>query len=274
MLPDNNTPVPDETHIGDYELEAELGSGAVGVVYRARSYDGTVVAIKVLRPALAHDELFRARFAHELRVAQEIHDRHLVRILDAGESEGQPYLVLEYVAGGSLGDRLKRERLSLDELLRLVGEVAAGLDALHRSGLVHRDVKPSNILLRPDGSAALTDFGLAKSAAYTVLTRPGQVVGTLDYLAPELIRGEAATAASDIYALGCVAFESLTGSAPFADRSLLGVGTAHLEDEPPNPPAPPEVAWALLRALEKDPAARPPTAKMYAHLLTTAAMRR
>ena len=122
-------------------------------------------------------------------------------------------------------------------------------------------------MFREDGSAALTDFGLAKGAAYTVLTRPGQVLGTLDYLAPELVRGGEATPASDIYALGCVAFECLAGKPPFADRSLFGVGTAHLEDDPPDPPASPEVSQALLLALAKDPAARPPTATMYAHLL-------
>jgi eukaryotic-like serine/threonine-protein kinase len=110
-------------------------------------------------------------------------------------------------------------------------------------------------------------------AAYTVLTRPGQVVETLDYLAPQLVRGEAATPASDIYALGCVAFECLAGRAPFADRRLFGVGNAHLGDDPPDPPAPHQVAWALLRALEKDPAARPPTASTYAHLLRAAAKR-
>jgi len=165
---------------------------------------------------------------------------------------------------------LRSSSLGLEELLRLVAEIGGGLDALHRQGIVHRDLKPSNILLRADGSAALTDFGLAKGPAYTVLTRPGQVLGTLDYLAPELVRGEGATPASDIYALGCVAFECLAGRPPLADRSLFGVGAAHLEDEPPDPPAPPEVAWALRRALAKNPAARPPTATAYAHLLRVA----
>jgi eukaryotic-like serine/threonine-protein kinase len=129
----------------------------------------------------------------------------------------------------------------------------------------------ANVTLREDGSAALADFGLAKGAAYTALTRPGEILGTLDYLAPELVRGGEATAASDVYALGCVAFECLAGKPPFADRSLLGVGTAHLEDQPPDPPAPPDVAWALLRALAKDPAARPASATMYSNLLRVAA---
>ena len=263
--------MPEQPRFGEYELEEELGEGAAGVVYRARSADGRIVALKLLRSALGADEAFRARFAREARVAHEVHDRHLVRILETGDSDGRPYLVLEYVSGGTLADRLNRGPLSLDEMLRLVGEVAAGLDALHRHKLVHRDIKPSNIMIREDGSAALTDFGMAKGAAYTVLTRPGQVLGTLDYLAPELVRGAEATPATDIYALGCVAFECLAGTPPFADRSLFGVGSAHLEEEPPDPPAPVEVSAALLRALEKDPTARPPTATMYAHLLRAAA---
>jgi serine/threonine-protein kinase len=265
--------VPDRARLRDYTLRDELGRGAVGVVYSGTSPDGQAVAIKLLDPLLAEDDEYRRRFARESRIALGVRDRHLIAVLDAGEDEGTPYLVLEH-AGGSLADLLSERTLSVDEMLRLVAEVAAGLDALHRAGLVHRDVKPSNIMLRPDGSAALSDFGLAKGSAYTVLTRPGQVLGTLDYLAPELVRGEEATPATDVYALGCVAFECIAGHPPFADRSLFGVGRAHLDDEPPDPPASADVGWALLRALAKAPAARPPTATAYAHFLTAAARRR
>ena len=260
-----------ESRVGGYLLDQELGRGAVGVVHRGRAPDGSVVAVKTFDPVLARDETFRARLAHEARVAGEISDPHLVRVLDAGEQDRNPYLVFEYIPGGSLAERLTRGPLSLEAMLAVVASIAAGLDALHRAGIVHRDVKPSNVMFRDDGSAALTDFGLAKGVAYTVLTRPGQVLGTLDYLAPELVRGREATPASDIYALGCVAFECLAGRPPFGDRSLFGVGSAHLEDEPPDPPTSPEVAWALLRALEKDPAERPPTATTYARLLEVAA---
>ena len=261
------------SRVGDYTLEQELGRGATGVVWRATAPDGSVVAVKLLDPALAGDGEYRARFTREARVAQAIRDPHLVRILEAGSKEGRPFLVLEYVGGGSLAAKLALGPLGLEQMLRVVADVGAALDALHRGGIVHRDVKPSNVMLREEGSAALTDFGLAKGAAYTVLTRPGQLHGTLDYLAPELVRGGEATPASDIYALGCVAFECLAGQPPFADRSLFGVGTAHVEDEPPEPPTSSEVSWALLRALEKDPAARPATAIMYAHLLRAAAGR-
>ena len=255
-------------------VENELGRGATGVVFRARAANGELVALKVLNSALAGDAAFQARRARELRIAKEVRHEHLVSIRADGEADGQPYLVLELLSGGSLAERLRPGPLRLDGMLRVIAEIGAGLDALHRQGIVHRDVKPSNIMLRENGSAALTDFGLAKGAAYTVLTRPGQVLGTLDYLAPELVRGRPATPASDLYALGCVAFECLAGRPPFSDRSLFGVGTAHLEEEPPDPPAPAEVSWALLRALEKDPAARPPTATTYAHLLRAAARRR
>jgi serine/threonine-protein kinase len=263
--------VTDPTRLAGYELEDELGAGAIGVVYRARTPDGGLVALKVLRRELGDDQEFLRRFAREVRAAEEVEHPNLVRILDAGEAEGRPYLALEYVSGGTLERRLVDGPLPLADTIRAVTHVAGGLDALHRAGLVHRDVKPSNVLLREDSSAALTDFGLAKGTAYTVLTRPGQILGTLDYLAPELVRGEEAAPATDIYALGCVAYECVAGRPPFADRSLFGVGTAHLEEEPPDPPAGPQLAWAIGRALEKDPAARPPTATAYAHLLRSAA---
>src|SRR5262249_24865009 len=182
----------------------------------------------------------------------------------------------EYVTGGSLDDRLQAEgSLAVEEVLRITAEVGTGLDALHREGLIHRDVKPSNLMLYEDGRAAITDFGLAKGPAYTVLTKPGQVMGTLDYLAPELIRGEAASPATDIYAVGCVVSQCVTGAPPFGGKSLLEVGTAHLHETPPDPrELRPELsgslAWALQRPLEKDPAERPPTATAFASLLSVA----
>jgi serine/threonine protein kinase len=267
--------------VGHYRLDARLGEGAVGIVYRARrESDGAVVALKLLKQRLGEDETFRARFVHEARAARHVEHDHLVPVLDVGEADGTSYLVAEYVPGGSLEDRLREEgALPIAEALRIGAEVATGLDALHRGGLVHRDVKPSNLMLYEDGRAAITDFGLAKGPAYTVLTKPGQVMGTLDYLAPELIRGEAATPSTDIYAFGCVVYECITGAPPFAGKSLFEIGTAHLNLPPPDPgetrvEVTPSLSWALLKALEKDPAQRPPTATAFASLLHVAAGRR
>jgi serine/threonine-protein kinase len=264
--------------LGAYRIEEKLGEGAVGVVYRAGSaIAGETVALKVLKRELAGDDVYRQRFLHEARTAAEVEHRNLVPVLEAGEGDGRHFLVVAHVEGRSLADHLAGEgRMPVANVLRLTRHIGAGLDALHRAGLVHRDVKPSNIMLDSDEVAALTDFGLAKGPAYTVLTRTGQVVGTLDYLAPELIRGEQATPASDLYALGCVVFECLSGSPPFGGRSLFEVGTAHLLEEPPEltairPELDPSLAWAVVQALGKEPAQRPPTGTAYAHLLRAAA---
>ena len=263
--------------LGPYRIDAVLGEGAMGVVYRAAGADGRAVALKVLRAELAGDPVYERRFLHEARAAAEIRHRHLVPVLDAGEADGHHYLAVAYVAGRSLADRIEADGpLGLDELLRLASELGSGLDALHEHGLVHRDVKPDNILLDETGSTALTDFGLAKGPAYTVLTRAGQAVGTLDYMAPELIRGTEASPASDLYALGCVVFECIVGRPPFADRSLFEVGSAHLAEQPPDPlesrpDLPAGLSWAVLQALAKEPSDRPRTATMYAHMLRLAA---
>jgi len=264
--------------VGRYRIEARLGDGATGVVYRAlREPDGLLVALKVLRAELGADETYRRRFAHEARAAAEVRHRHLIRVLEAGEAGGRPFLASEYVAGQTLAARLDADGgLPLDGILRLASELGAGLDALHGAGLVHRDVKPSNVMLDRQGAALLGDFGLAKGRAYTVLTRPGAVVGTLDYLAPEIIGGAVAAPPSDLYALGCVVFECMAGVPPFADRDGFQVGMAHLRDEPPDPGAdradlPPMLGWAVRRALAKDPNRRPHSADAFAHMLRMAA---
>jgi serine/threonine protein kinase len=262
--------------LGGYTLEESLGEGGMGLVFRARAEDGREVALKVLKIELAGDLVFQHRFRQEARAASEVHDPHLVPIIEAAEADGRHYLAVDYVPGGSLGDRITESKtLGIAELVKVISEVAAGLDALHAAGIVHRDIKPHNILFSADGRAMLTDFGLAKGPAYTVLTRPGQVMGTLDYLAPELIRGQPATPLTDVYALGCLAFECATGKAPFADKGIFEVGLAHLEESPPDPRADrpelsPALAAALLSALEKDPADRPAGAGAFADALRRA----
>jgi serine/threonine protein kinase len=263
---------------GAYRLEAILGQGATGVVFRAvREPDGTTVALKILRRELGGDAVFASRFRHEMRAAREVEHPHLVPVLDAGSFEGRQYLAMRYVAGRSLASRLAEAGpLPIADVARLAGEIGAALDALHRCGLVHRDVKPANILLDERGTAALTDFGLAKGRAYTALTRPGQVLGTVDYLAPEVIRGDGASPASDVYGLGCVVFACLAGAPPFAAPSPLQVTVGHLGAEPPDPcagrnDAPPGLSEAVLEALAKEPAHRPVTARRYALAIWQAA---
>ena len=263
--------------LGPYRLEAELGEGGMGRVFRARrDPDGAVVALKVLKGALAGEDAHARRFLREARAAREVAHRHLVELLDAGEADGRAYIAMRYVAGRSLGDRIQEEGpLPVADAVRIVAEVAAGLDALHAAGLVHRDVKPSNILLDDERGAMLTDFGLAKRRDYSALTRPGQMLGTLDYIAPEILRGEDPGPAADRYALGCVAFECLAGQPPFGGRSVFALGLAHLEDDPPDPvagrdDAPAELGPLVLQALAKEPEARPVTATAYARMLIVA----
>jgi serine/threonine-protein kinase len=248
-----------------YRVVELLGEGAGGVVYRAADGE-TDVALKVLR---ASDPAAQRRFAREARLAREAGSRYLVEILDVGDD----YLVMPYYAGGSLAAKLARDGpLTVVETVRLAAQLARGLDALHARGVIHRDVKPSNVLLDAAGNAVLSDFGLARGADSTQLTRDGQIVGSLHYLAPELIEGGPATPASDVYALGCLLYECVTGAPPFAGRGDAELGYAHLVEPPPDPrvlrPAlPADAAVALLTALEKDSRARPTTATALARML-------
>jgi serine/threonine-protein kinase len=273
---------PTELTVGDklgpYRLEQLLGEGGMGLVFRAvHESSDDVAALKVLKAELTEDEIYRQRFVHEARSAAEVHHPHLVPILDAGDIDGRSYLATAFVDGTTLEERVQSNGpLPVSELVRVIGEIGAGLDALHEHHLIHRDVKSANILVAGDGTALLSDFGLAKGRAYTVLTRPGQVMGTLHYLAPELIRGRPATPASDLYALGCVAFECATGKPPFSDRSVLQVGMAHLDEEPPDPGTgragwPAALSGAIVAALEKEPDARPTSAGAYGEGLRAAA---
>jgi serine/threonine protein kinase len=264
-------------HLGPYRLEEVLGRGGMGIVFRAaREPDGETVALKVLRPELA-GEVYEHRFDRERRIASGLEHPNLLPIVDAGESGGRRYVAVRFVDGCSLAELLETGGpLSVPELLRLAAEIGSALDALHEQGLIHRDIKPANVMLDTDGTAALTDFGLAKGEAYTILTRPGQVMGTLDYLAPEVIKGEPATPASDIYALGCVAFECLAGAPPFVGGTVVEASLAHIGEEPPDPAelrddVHDRLSWAVRQALAKEPGDRPKTATAYAHLLRAAA---
>ena len=246
--------------VGRYTLGDRLGEGATGVVFRAGDF-----AVKLLRPEYAAETVPRARFAREALLSARVESRHVVPILELGDG----YLVMPFYPAGSLAGR---GRLSPDEAIDLAAQLGRGLDALHDAGILHRDVKPSNVLLAADGTAALSDFGLARAADSTRLTRDDQLVGTPHYLAPELIEGSDATAASDVYALGCLLYECLTGEPPFAGRTVAEIGFAHLVEPAPDPrelrpELSPELADALLTALEKDPSARPTSGTALARML-------
>jgi serine/threonine-protein kinase len=263
--------------IGPYRLEAHLGQGGMGDVYRARrESDEAVVALKLLKSTLLHDPQQVRRFAREARAAREIEHPHLLAVIDVGSSSERQYLAMRYVRGPSLAERIHAAgRLPVQETVRIVAQVASALDALHRAGVVHRDVKPSNVLLDPVSGALLSDFGLAKRQDYSTVTRPGALIGTLDYLAPEVLRGADGSPSADLYALGCVACECLVGRPPFAGNKFA-VGLGHLEEEPPDPAGvradvPAELGTAVRRALAKDPAQRPPSATAWARMLIVSA---
>ena len=264
-------------HVGRYRIEAVLGVGGMGSVYRAVAPDGGLVALKLAHRELAQDSVLRRRFEREARIGRRITSRHVIPVLDAGEHEGVPYLCQLLITGGSLGERLERERrLAIPAALLICAQVADGLDALFAAGIVHRDVKPANILLDGEGAAYIADYGLMKDSRASNLTRPGQALGSLEYMAPEQIRGAEVSAATDVYGLGCVLFQCLSGAPPFAGAGGMRILMAQLEDEPADPcaeldGAPQGLGRAVLRALAKDPLERPQSAGEYAQLLYRAA---
>ena len=234
--------MPPEIRAGEvvagFRIEVLLGQGAVGTVYLAENPTGERVALKLLSPELAQDERFRQRFLRESQLAASLEHPHIVPIRTSGEEEGRLYLAMAYVDGSDLREVLRREgRLEPERTLDLLGQVADALDAAHEAGLVHRDVKPGNILVgRRDTAehAYVCDFGLARHASsVSSLTGDRGFVGTIDYVPPEQIQGGTVDARADVYSLGCVLFECLAGLRPFDRESELSVVFAHLNEPPP-----------------------------------------
>src|SRR5437588_1496477 len=265
------------SQIGEYSVDSLLGEGGMGKVYTATGPDGGRVALKLVKDDYARDETFRRRFYREARIAQTVQHPNVVPVVDTGEHEGLPYMAQRFIEGMSLDEKLKRDgTLDVQTAVGVCTDVAAGLEALWGAGMVHRDVKPANILLDGSGRAYITDFGLAKDTQGSLLTLPGQALGSMDYMAPEQIRGEQVGAATDIYALGCVMYECMCGRPPFAEVQGMRILWAHLQDEPPDPTTirsdlPPEFGRTLMVAMAKDPKERPETAGEYARLLAEAA---
>ena len=243
-----------------YRIERELGHGGMATVYLAHDQElARPVAVKVLAEHLAGDEAFRARFVREARLAGGLSHPNIVRVYDAGEADGRPFIVMEYVPGASLADA---GRLSVARAVDLGVQACAGLQHAHDAGLVHRDVKPANLLVRDDGVLKIVDFGIARAAESTRHTQIGTLLGTAAYLAPEQIAGADATAASDLYSLGAVLYELLTGRPPYSFSSLGELAAKQSEGlvEPVRdvePSVPVEVEAAVMHALARDPRFRP-----------------
>jgi serine/threonine protein kinase len=249
-----------------FRVERTLGHGGMGIVYLATELRlDRLVALKVIRAELADRRSFRERFRSESLTAASVEDARVVTVFGAGESDGLLYVAMRYVPGRDLGRLISADgALPPEDAAGLIAQVADGLDAVHAAGLVHRDVKPANVMVedRPgDGPAAyLTDFGLAKAMAATSgLTATGEVIGTVDYMAPEQIEGRRVDARTDVYALGCVLFHAVTGEVPFAERESSAKMWAHL-NEPPPAAAARVLDPVIRRALAKDPARRFPSA--------------
>jgi eukaryotic-like serine/threonine-protein kinase len=260
---------------GRYRIERPLGHGGMATVYLGRDTElERPVAIKLLAENLAGDDEFRRRFVREARLAARLSDPNIVSVYDAGEDDGRPYIVMEHVDGEMLADVLaRRGRLPPDEARELAAQTANGLAHAHEAGLIHRDIKPQNLILRRDGTVKIADFGIARAAESTSLTQTGTVLGTAAYLAPEQAMGEEVTAAADVYSLGTVLYELLTGRPPFEFESLADLADQQqrMEITPVRelaPDVPPELEDVVMRCLARNPAYRPASAGELARLLS------
>ncbi|GIG01069.1 serine/threonine-protein kinase [Catellatospora citrea] len=255
---------PGTTLGGRYTLKTLIARGGMGEVWNA---EDTVlarrVAVKVLLPNLAADPGFAARFRAEAQAMAALSDPGIVEIYDYGQADGIAYLVMQFVEGESLLSLVRRVGpLEPARAMRLLAQAADAIHAAHLQGIVHRDVKPANLLLRPDGRLALTDFGIARIVAADRLTAAGEIFGTASYLAPEQVTGADIGPATDVYALGVVAYEMLTQRRPFTGESPFAVAIQHVNEPPPELPnsVPAPVRTLVMRALAKDPAQRWPSA--------------
>src|SRR5208337_4608092 len=271
-------PLTSGTRLGPYEIQCPIGAGGMGEVYRARDTRlDRRVAVKVLPSHLCDQAEARERFDREARAISSLNHSHICQLYDVGSQDGVSYLVMELLEGESLGDRLRRGTLPLDQVLRYGAEIAAGLQAAHRCGVVHRDLKPGNVMLTKAG-AKLMDFGLAKgtiapnkqmsdltatltSHNATPLTAHGTIVGTFQYMSPEQVEGKEADARSDIFSLGALLYEMITGKRAFTGKSQANIVASILASEPPpisivQPMTPPALVQVVKTCLAKDPEER------------------
>ena len=269
-----------DQRLGPYRITEEIGFGGMATVYRA--YQASMdrhVAIKVIRSSILHEPTLKERFRREARLIARLEHPHLLPVYDFDGDHDPPYIVMRYLEGGTLKQVMEHGGLPHEEMLYMLGQVSSALDYAHRQGVVHRDLKPSNVMIDREGNAFVTDFGIARSAStpgQENLTDPGNLVGTPAYMSPEQARGQSdVDPAADLYALGVMVFELLTGGVPFHNESSLGVLMAHLNEPVPsarerNPKLPQAVDRVLRTALAKEKGARYPKAEALVADLTTA----
>jgi formylglycine-generating enzyme required for sulfatase activity/dienelactone hydrolase/predicted Ser/Thr protein kinase len=272
------TTLPAGTRLGRYEIRSALGAGGMGQVYLAEDTElGRRVALKVLPSDMMADDVARKRLLREARAAATLDHPHICSVYEVGEADGRRFIAMQFVDGGTLDDRVKRASLPADEAIAIAADVADALADAHAHGVIHRDIKPSNVMLTARGQAVVVDFGLAKAgfgsegarddaATASVLSTPGAVLGTVPYMSPEQVRGEPLDGRSDIFSLGVVLYELLSGQRPFADKSAGAIASAILTREPPPlarfaPDLPAELERIVAKALRKDPDERYQTAK-------------
>jgi serine/threonine protein kinase len=236
---------------GRYKLDERIAGGGMGDVWKATDEVlGRIVAVKVLLAALLEEPGFAERFRAEARTMATINHPGVVDIYDYGNENGTAFLVMEYIEGDALSRTLSRVgRLTPGRTMALIAQAADALHAAHEKGIVHRDVKPGNLLVRPNGTLVLTDFGIARSAMVGQLTQPGSVLGTASYISPEQAAGQGASPLSDVYALGVVAYQCLAGRRPFEGENPLEIAMKHVRDNPP--PLPPDIPPAARQIVEQ-----------------------
>jgi serine/threonine protein kinase len=255
----------DRPQLGDYRIEGIVGCGRTGDVYLATDrIMGRAVALKVLRDDLAVDPHYRERFKREGALLASLQHPHILPIYGMGATGGVLYMATRLVSG-NLKSMICGAPLAVDRALEILSAVASAIDAAHAAGVVHRDVKPANVLIDPGPRAYLGDFGLARDLRGPMLTMPGQILGTLDYMAPEHLDGAAVGPPGDIYAFTCLAVEALTGEVAFPRDADVAVMMAHVREPAPSvsarrPELPPAVDGVIAAGMAKDPGDRPPTA--------------
>jgi serine/threonine-protein kinase len=250
-----------------YRILGELGRGGMATVYKVQDLAlGRIVAIKVLHPQYAHDPDFLARFQAEARAAANLVHPNVVDVFDVGQDGDQHFIVMEYVQGRDLKSLIRTQApLPIPRAVDLAIQVCAAVGYAHRSGLIHRDLKPQNVLVTPEDRVKVTDFGIARAVAEAAPTEPGTVWGTAQYLAPEQALGKPASPASDVYALGVVLYEMLAGRLPFEGDTRQAIAMQHIQADPPplrrlNPQVPTQLEAIVSRAMVKEPAHRYPNA--------------